>query len=137
MLQSGGQNLWRMFNSAKWSTVFRMANRRCIQTTARRQGGNGGHHAEQHGSSNKKTFLDQVLYPDNPALERRGYVYRETGNLQGTTQTRIARFGVICAWWFIFYNLWEHPENVFGHEPYPDTSVWTDAELGIPPDDAE
>jgi len=38
-------------------------------------------------------------------------------------------------WWWIMWHLWHEPEHLFGEFPYPDVSKWTNAELGIPPDD--
>uniref|UniRef100_A0A336LHY7 CSON002399 protein n=1 Tax=Culicoides sonorensis TaxID=179676 RepID=A0A336LHY7_CULSO len=38
-------------------------------------------------------------------------------------------------WWWILWHLWHEPEHVYGEFPYPDPSQWTNAELGIPPDD--
>lgn len=38
-------------------------------------------------------------------------------------------------WWWIFWHLWKQPEHVFGEHPRPDPLLWTDEELGIPPDD--
>ncbi|XP_015264802.1 PREDICTED: NADH dehydrogenase [ubiquinone] 1 beta subcomplex subunit 2, mitochondrial [Gekko japonicus] len=38
-------------------------------------------------------------------------------------------------WFWILWHFWHSPEAVLGHFPYPDSSAWTDEELGIPPDD--
>ncbi|XP_074661059.1 NADH dehydrogenase [ubiquinone] 1 beta subcomplex subunit 2, mitochondrial-like [Tubulanus polymorphus] len=40
-------------------------------------------------------------------------------------------------WWWILWHFWTEPEHIYGHYEYPDTSKWTDAELGIPPDDED
>uniref|UniRef100_A0A1B0GI80 Putative nadh dehydrogenase ubiquinone 1 beta subcomplex subunit 2 n=1 Tax=Lutzomyia longipalpis TaxID=7200 RepID=A0A1B0GI80_LUTLO len=40
-------------------------------------------------------------------------------------------------WWWILWHLWHEPEHITGEFPYPDPSKWTNAELGIPPDDAD
>lgn len=40
-------------------------------------------------------------------------------------------------WWWIFWHLWHDYEHIIGEYPYPEVHLWTDAELGIPPDDEE
>lgn len=40
-------------------------------------------------------------------------------------------------WFWILWHIWHDPDAVLGHFPWPDTSAWTDEELGIPPDDEE
>ncbi|XP_061767970.1 NADH dehydrogenase [ubiquinone] 1 beta subcomplex subunit 2, mitochondrial [Nerophis ophidion] len=40
-------------------------------------------------------------------------------------------------WFWILWHCWHDPDAVLGHFPWPDTSAWTDEELGIPPDDEE
>lgn len=40
-------------------------------------------------------------------------------------------------WWWIIWHLYWEFGHIIGEFPYPDTSAWTDAELGIPPDDEE
>ncbi|XP_053889906.1 NADH dehydrogenase [ubiquinone] 1 beta subcomplex subunit 2, mitochondrial [Malaclemys terrapin pileata] len=40
-------------------------------------------------------------------------------------------------WFWILWHFWHSPGSVLGHFPYPDSSEWTDEELGIPPDDEE
>ncbi|RXN10968.1 NADH dehydrogenase [ubiquinone] 1 beta subcomplex subunit mitochondrial [Labeo rohita] len=40
-------------------------------------------------------------------------------------------------WFWILWHVWHDPDAVLGHFPWPDTSAWTDEELGIPPDDEE
>jgi len=81
-------------------------------------------------------FKSLVLVPEHPKLHQ-GYLYREAGNLQGSSQATSAKILLSLVWYYIFYNLWSHSENLFGHMAYPDTSKWTNAELGIPPDDEE
>lgn len=50
-----------------------------------------------------------------------------------------ARYGAVVAggimWWWILWHLWHEPEHIYGEFPEPDASLWTDKELGIPPDD--
>ncbi|KAK9400058.1 NADH dehydrogenase [Crotalus adamanteus] len=38
-------------------------------------------------------------------------------------------------WFWILWRFWHDSDEVLGHFPYPDPSLWTDEELGIPPDD--
>ncbi|XP_046729167.1 NADH dehydrogenase [ubiquinone] 1 beta subcomplex subunit 2, mitochondrial [Silurus meridionalis] len=38
-------------------------------------------------------------------------------------------------WFWIMWHFWHDSDAVLGHFPWPDTNVWTDQELGIPPDD--
>lgn len=40
-------------------------------------------------------------------------------------------------WWWIFWHLYWDWGHIVGEFPYPDASQWTDAELGIPPDDED
>ncbi|XP_013774346.1 NADH dehydrogenase [ubiquinone] 1 beta subcomplex subunit 2, mitochondrial-like [Limulus polyphemus] len=35
-------------------------------------------------------------------------------------------------WWWILWHLWHEYEHITGEYPYPDPSLWTDEELGIP-----
>ena len=99
----------------------------------KRGGGGGGHHGEQ-GKQNlfHKLFIE-AEHPDH----HKGYLYRHAGNLQGNVNAFLGKVASTFAWYFIFYNLWSHPEFFFGHMDYPDTSKWTNAELGIPADDEE
>ncbi|XP_054258214.1 NADH dehydrogenase [ubiquinone] 1 beta subcomplex subunit 2, mitochondrial-like [Macrosteles quadrilineatus] len=39
--------------------------------------------------------------------------------------------------WWILWHLYHQPGHIVGEYDYPDPSKWTDAELGIPPDDEE
>lgn len=111
-------------------------NLRSIQTSGKKSGGGGGH-GHQAESKKPSGLWAEILYPENQLHERRGWLYREYGNLQGAKNATVARLALTCVWWYIFYNLFKHPENVWGHMEYPDTSKWTDQELGIPPDDQE
>ena len=39
-------------------------------------------------------------------------------------------------YWWMFWHIMTEPELLFGEFPdYPDPTQWTDAELGIPPDE--
>ncbi|XP_059612525.1 NADH dehydrogenase [ubiquinone] 1 beta subcomplex subunit 2, mitochondrial-like [Phlebotomus argentipes] len=48
-----------------------------------------------------------------------------------------ANVGGGIAWWWILWHLWHEPEHITGEFPYIEPSTWTNAELGIPPDDDE
>ncbi|XP_011695933.1 PREDICTED: NADH dehydrogenase [ubiquinone] 1 beta subcomplex subunit 2, mitochondrial-like isoform X2 [Wasmannia auropunctata] len=45
-------------------------------------------------------------------------------------------FGGIM-WWWVLWHFWHDFGHIVGEFPYPDPSMWTDKELGIPPDDYE
>jgi hypothetical protein len=124
--------------------------RRTVSTSQNKQGGGGGgggasgpaahDHSEPQPpppNASTTTIASYFKFPANPIHERRGWLYREVGNLQRPEAATAGRALMVIVWWWIFYNLWAHWENVVGHFPYPDTSKWTDEELGIPPDDAE
>ena len=88
-----------------------------------------------HENQNNANFLKKWLVePEHPKFHQ-GYLYREMGNLQGANNKAIGKAAITIAWWWIFYQLWSHPEYFWGHMEYPDTSKWTNAELGIPEDD--
>ncbi|XP_014276759.1 NADH dehydrogenase [ubiquinone] 1 beta subcomplex subunit 2, mitochondrial [Halyomorpha halys] len=38
-------------------------------------------------------------------------------------------------WWWVLWHLWHESDHITGEFPWPDTSKYTDEELGIPPDD--
>ena len=57
--------------------------------------------------------------------------------MQGAVSKLVGKMLVTFAWWWIFYHILTDPSLIFGHLEYPDTSKWTDAELGIPADDEE
>lgn len=40
-------------------------------------------------------------------------------------------------WWWVCWHLYWDIGHIVGEFPYPDTSQWTDEELGIPPDDLD
>jgi len=112
----------RLFNLKKSAESFRN-----ITTSSIRRGGAPAQHKET------KSWILESEHPDI----HQGYIYRKAGNLQGVKQTNLAKCVLIFTWWFIFYNLWHNPEAFLGHMAYPDTSKWTNAELGIPDDDEE
>ena len=113
------------------SRVLSISSRRGLSTSTRLNGGHGPAQVEE--TSKLKAWL---WSPEHPKINQ-GYLYREQGNLQGATNHTIARFAITMAWAYVFYNLYNSSDNFFGHAPFPDTSKWTDAELGIPADDEE
>ncbi|XP_075728161.1 NADH dehydrogenase [ubiquinone] 1 beta subcomplex subunit 2, mitochondrial-like [Rhipicephalus microplus] len=50
---------------------------------------------------------------------------------------KLAEFIMTVAWWWFFYHLITEPEHITGHFLRPPASSFTDAELGIPPDDED
>lgn len=46
-------------------------------------------------------------------------------------------FSVVVMWWWVIWHLYWDWGHIVGEFPYPDASAWTDAELGIPPDDID
>lgn len=40
-------------------------------------------------------------------------------------------------WWWIFWHFWHDWGHIVGEFPYPEPEKWTNAELGIPPDDED
>ncbi|XP_041452853.1 NADH dehydrogenase [ubiquinone] 1 beta subcomplex subunit 2, mitochondrial-like [Lytechinus variegatus] len=63
-------------------------------------------------------------------------VYR--GATAPSRTRQIQGMAVVSAMWFwILWRFYHEPADVFGHFEYPDPSKWTDAELGIPPDDED
>jgi len=44
--------------------------------------------------------------------------------------------GFVLWYWILFHCYYDY-EHLIGHYEYPDPSKWTDAELGIPPDDED
>jgi hypothetical protein len=126
--------IFRLRNSKLASKLLSYRN---LKTTGALKGGAAV--TPSSGSSNGgllDTIKAAILIPAHPK-EHQGYVYREAANLQGNVHATLAKITLSIAWAFIFYNLYHHPENLFGHAPYPDTAKWTDKELGIPADDEE
>ena len=116
----------RLFNLKKSAENFRN-----ITTSSIRRGGAAVEHKQTKSSTSNWIFESE--HPD----AHQGYFYRKAANLQGAKGANMAKCVLIFTWWFIFYNLWHNPEAFFGHMTYPDTSKWTNTELGIPEDDEE
>lgn len=63
--------------------------------------------------------------------------YRE-GPPPPSAATRIGAEAVAgLMWWWILYHIFTEYEHITGEFEYPDPSLWTNAELGIPPDSEE
>lgn len=122
--------LFRLRNSKLASLIFK----RSIKTTPKLRGSHSP--AAAPSTENPNWFKSLCMVAENPKIGQ-GYLYREAGNLQGGTQATVAKITISLVWYWIFYNLYHHPENLFGHADYPDTAKWTDKELGIPADDEE
>ena len=109
------------------SRILSINSRRGLKTSSKLSGG--------HGKVEEPSKLKAMLWtPEHPKINQ-GYLYREQGNLQGADNTTLAKFAVTIAWAYVFYNLYNSSENFFGHAPFPDTSKFTDKELGIPDDE--
>jgi hypothetical protein len=103
---------------------------RLLNTTSLLRSSHSDSHADSSHSANKKSSIF-----DMTEVEKRGYVYRETRNLDGNFGTFVGKCLVTFLWFWIFYNFMVRPEDFFGHNEYPDTSKWTDEELGITDDE--
>ncbi len=120
---------------SRWMQIKNSLKFRQLNTSSVKRGGGAAH---QHDvKSNKASGLfDWFIIKDHPKTHQ-GYLYREAGNLQGGNNATVAKLAITLAWWWIFYHVLTMPELIFGHMEYPDTSKWTDEELGIPPDDSD
>lgn len=93
-----------------------------------------GHH--EHGSNDhhdvtptRRSFFGKLT--ELTDFDKRGYSYRSIENMDGYFGKFLGEVLLTFLWFWIFYNLMVRPADVYGHHPYPDTSKWTDAELGI------
>ena len=118
---------------SRWVQLKKSLNLRQLNTSAVKRGGASHHHEVK---SNKSGMFDWFIMKDHPKTHQ-GYLYREAGNLQGGHNATIGKIAITLAWWWVFYHVLTEPELVFGHMEYPDTSKWTNEELGIPPDDSD
>ncbi|XP_031616471.1 probable NADH dehydrogenase [ubiquinone] 1 beta subcomplex subunit 2, mitochondrial [Contarinia nasturtii] len=65
------------------------------------------------------------------------WTYR-TGHIHHPLYKRaMVQFAGGFMWWWILWHLYWDWGHIVGEFEYPDTSKWTDEELGIPPDDEE
>ncbi|XP_034258651.1 NADH dehydrogenase [ubiquinone] 1 beta subcomplex subunit 2, mitochondrial [Pantherophis guttatus] len=91
------------------------------------------------------SLLRRLLRPGGKLGPRPG-VRRASEGVHVNTEYRQfvppPRFAVVIGeassglmWFWILWRFWHDPDEVLGHFPFPDPSLWTDEELGIPPDD--
>lgn len=75
-------------------------------------------------------YINTKKYPSQPC-------YRETWNSPPwqARDNMIAKWMMRGFWSIFFYQLFHDPGVILGHSHLPDPSMWTDAELGIPPDE--
>lgn len=92
-------------------------------------------------ASSRKLYTDSIYpYPFN-YFNNKVYPsqvqYRETWKLAPwTARTDVLVINMMRAFWtWWWYCLFSDPGVILGHYHYPDPSKWTDAELGIPPDE--
>ncbi|KAL1453855.1 hypothetical protein WDU94_010164 [Cyamophila willieti] len=82
----------------------------------------------------KKYWGDEVAFPER-VIYRNNYT---TGGWQvSKRETLMAETVAALFWWWVFWHLWHDWGHIEGHYGPPDPSQWSDAELGIPPDDVE
>lgn len=62
------------------------------------------------------------------------WIYRSVPEVD-PRDTKMAVGIMTLAWWWFFYHMMTEYEHVTGHFLRPDGTKWTDAELGVPPDD--
>ncbi|XP_058818880.1 probable NADH dehydrogenase [ubiquinone] 1 beta subcomplex subunit 2, mitochondrial [Topomyia yanbarensis] len=63
--------------------------------------------------------------------------YRVNGPTPSLAARAGAQFAGGLMWWWVLWHLFHEYEHITGEFDYPDPSAWTNAELGIPPDDYE
>ncbi|UJR26323.1 hypothetical protein I4U23_007661 [Adineta vaga] len=63
--------------------------------------------------------------------------YRTQAHIYDMWMYHAALILSIWFWWYIFWRFMKEPTWFLGHAHYPDMSKFSDAELGIPPDDLD
>ncbi|CAD6997011.1 NADH dehydrogenase [ubiquinone] 1 beta subcomplex subunit 2, mitochondrial-like [Ceratitis capitata] len=58
--------------------------------------------------------------------------YRTVPQKQSKITTVGAEIVGAAMWWWILWHLWHESGHITGEFDYPDTSAWTNSELGIP-----
>ncbi|XP_053959808.1 NADH dehydrogenase [ubiquinone] 1 beta subcomplex subunit 2, mitochondrial-like [Anastrepha ludens] len=76
-----------------------------------------------------------VLKAINKQSIRNSHVvsYRTVPSSHSKITTVGAEIVGAAMWWWILWHLWHEYEHITGEFPYPSSSSWTNAELGIPP----
>ena len=120
---------------SRWIKLKKSFISRQLNTSSTRRGA-AHHHHEATPKAKTSGLFDWFVIKDHSKAHQ-GYLYREIGNLQGGANATVAKVAITCAWWWIFYHIITMPELLFGHMEYPDTSKWTNDELGIPSDDID
>lgn len=95
------------------------------------------------GMSTKRALYTDSIYPYpfsyfNETVYPSQVHYRENWTIAPWTaqNDRICKWAMRFFWTMFFVQLFNDPGVIIGHHSFPDPSLWTDAELGIPPDDA-
>merc|ERR1712050_126529 len=83
------------------------------------------------------TCARKSLLASQPVRHGGTWVYRTLAKPKSANHVKKAEFVGALAWWWVLWHLWTEPSHLVGHFEYPDPSKWTDAELGIPPDDLD
>lgn len=102
-----------------------------------------GHHVKEYTPSNAITkALTKLGYWDNLPWFPERAIYRNnygTGGWNGPKKQLLVADTVLGLFWFwVFWHIYHDWGHIVGHfEPPSDPSIWTDEELGIPPDDVE
>ncbi|XP_055544441.1 probable NADH dehydrogenase [ubiquinone] 1 beta subcomplex subunit 2, mitochondrial [Wyeomyia smithii] len=72
----------------------------------------------------------------NQIVRQSHYVsYRVNGPKPNFAVNALAQLAGGLMWWWVLWHLFHEYEHITGEFYYPDPSEWTNAELGIPPDD--
>lgn len=73
-------------------------------------------------------YFNEKVYPST-------FLYRENWDTPkgAAKEARNSIWGMRLFWTYFFWNLFHDPGALFGHHTFPDPSMWTDEELGIPP----
>ena len=89
----------------------------------------------------RKLYTDSIYpYPHEYIRKHKfpsTFAYRETWEFPSWVKKDklYAWIGWRSFWTWFFYQLYTQPAVLTGHGHFPDPKTWTDAELGIPPDE--
>ncbi|XP_058448527.1 NADH dehydrogenase [ubiquinone] 1 beta subcomplex subunit 2, mitochondrial-like [Malaya genurostris] len=73
--------------------------------------------------------------PLNPIVRQSHTVsYRVNGPKPSRVVRGLTQFCGGLMWWWVLWHLFHEYEHITGEFAYPDPKAWTNAELGIPPD---
>ncbi|XP_064095494.1 NADH dehydrogenase [ubiquinone] 1 beta subcomplex subunit 2, mitochondrial-like [Macrobrachium nipponense] len=82
-------------------------------------------------------ILKRGIATSAPKLGGGAWAYRVAPQAPSKVTVLKAEAVGTVMWWWVLYHLFTEPEHITGEFPYPDPAKWTDAELGIPPDDED